>query len=84
MSWSASRSFVLWGLGSALVAAVMVAFAIACGPPPDGYPGAGRSFTPPPVSTGGSGGGADTGPAAEDTSPPPPPKDTSTPDTNKD
>ncbi len=51
-----------------LFAAAMAGSALACGPPPDGWPGAGRSFTPPPVTmTNGSD-------AAPDSEPPPPPE----------
>jgi hypothetical protein len=76
-SRSVCRRLLVWSLWSLVLGAALVAFSVACGPPPDGWPGAGRSFTPPPVSTGQ--GGADTGPEpAADTSPPPAPKDTGT------
>jgi hypothetical protein len=75
-SRSVCRSLLMASLWSLLLGAALVVFSVACGAPPDGWPGAGRSFTPPPVSTGQGGGDSGAAPAADTA--PPPPRDTGT------
>jgi hypothetical protein len=43
----------------AILAGIALASTFACGPPPDGWQGAGRSFVPPPSSPSGDDSGAD-------------------------